>query len=289
MPQKLAALRPVAAPREAAENAPDKGDAPEQAPEAPSPEDCGPPTIPPRAEGAPTGSEFLERTAGLSAPAREAAIEAELLAGNVPSFYRAFVALTLGEGEASVTVAVAADYLALGSDDDFVRIPMSPLTAQRVADAFGCSLPTRRLVDRIYAAAEIKLAPAPLPPGAAMASNAYYARHNRLVERALPPGAHGRLVAGHKKDVVLTNALASRPGRVAIYGWHRQNGEAIQGLNATSHENTYADYSHGIRLVGNVAFVGGGPRELAELLRSPELSAPLSDEGPLRVTRVPGV
>ena len=42
------------------------------------------------------------------------------------------------------------DYLAIGADDDFVRIPMSPITAQSVADKFGCLLPTRKMVDEIY-------------------------------------------------------------------------------------------------------------------------------------------
>jgi hypothetical protein len=246
-------------------------------------------SIPPRVEGAPTGSRFLEQTATLSATAREQAIGDELVAGNVPTFYRAFKPLTLSEGERSVTIYVAPDYLPLGSDDDFVRIPISPLTAQRVADTFGCSLPTRRIVDRVYASAEIKLAPMPLPPTSQMASNGYYVRHHRLIEAALPEGAHGRLIAGHKKDVVLTNALLRHPDRVAIYGWHQQNGVPIQGLNATSHENMYADYSHGIRLVLSNATVDGKSCELASLFGSDELSGLLSDEGPLRVTRTPGV
>jgi hypothetical protein len=245
------------------------------------------PTIAPRSADALTGSQFLKSTAKLSAPAREEAICAELLAGNVPSFYRSFKPLSLSEGAVSVTVDVAPDYLAIGSDADFVRMPMSPLTAQKVADAFGCSLPTRKLVDRIYKAAEIKLEPVPLPPTSRMMSNEYYARHQKRIEAMMPSRAQGRLVAGHKKDVVLSNALLNHPGKVAIYGWHRKNGRPIQALNATSHENTYADYSHGIRLVSLAASVNGAPRNLGELLQSPELSAPLSDEGPLKLTRVP--
>ena len=35
------------------------------------------------------------------------------------------------------------DYLAVGSDEDFLRMPMTPASAKVIADAFGCRLPTR--------------------------------------------------------------------------------------------------------------------------------------------------
>ena len=54
------------------------------------------------------------------------------------------------------------DYLAVGSDADFVRVPMTPQTAQRVADAFGCALPTRKIVDEVYRAATVRPHPRPL-------------------------------------------------------------------------------------------------------------------------------
>ncbi|MEQ1808096.1 MAG: ABC transporter substrate binding protein, partial [Burkholderiaceae bacterium] len=41
---------------------------------------------------------------------------------------------------------------------------------------------------------------------------------------------HGQLTAGHQKDVVISNQLTQHPDRVAIYGWHRTNGIAIQPL-----------------------------------------------------------
>ena len=49
------------------------------------------------------------------------------------------------------------DYLALGSNEDFVQIPMNPLTAQRIADQTGTSLPTKKIVDDVYRQAEVKL------------------------------------------------------------------------------------------------------------------------------------
>jgi len=86
--------------------------------------------------------------------------------------------------------------------------------------------------DRIYRRAERKLDPQPMPAGPEMTSVGYFREHNRTIERqleGLPPGA---LVAGDKKDLVLTRWLAERPGRVAIYGWHRGDGEGACGHRA---------------------------------------------------------
>ena len=57
------------------------------------------------------------------------------------------------------------------------------------------------------------------------------------------------LVAGHKKDVVLTNLLDQAPTMEAIYGWQEPGGRNIQPLG-TPHRYFYEDYSHGIRFVG---------------------------------------
>src|SRR5205085_10115056 len=57
---------------------------------------------------------------------------------------------------------VMPDYLSIGSDADFVRIPMTPYTAQAFCDAFGFVLPTRKMVNDIWAAATTHLDPRPL-------------------------------------------------------------------------------------------------------------------------------
>ena len=42
--------------------------------------------------------------------------------------------------EHSATIDVMPDYLAIGGDPDFVRVPMTPMTAAHIADAFGCAV-----------------------------------------------------------------------------------------------------------------------------------------------------
>ena len=88
----------------------------------------------------------------------------------------------------------------------------------------------------------------------------------------------GQLVSGHKKDVVVTNLLARTQGRIAIYGWHRPNGAPIQPLS-TVHGVCYADYSHGIRLVSEMAIQDGTFRPVLDILQDSVLANALSDEG----------
>ncbi|HLJ56297.1 MAG TPA: hypothetical protein VKT77_14750, partial [Chthonomonadaceae bacterium] len=85
------------------------------------------------------------------------------------------------------------------------------------------------------------------------------------------------LVAGIKKDVVQTPLLAARPGHVAIYGWHKRDGQPIQPLTAV-HIARYVDYSHAIRLVRRAVTVDGKPSTVEAVLADPEVRGMLSDE-----------
>jgi len=231
-----------------------------------------------------TGSLFLEETKLMSRAEREGAIYDAIANGAVPSFAHAFADVPVEHGGHTGVVRVAIDYAAIGSDDDFVRIPMSPITAQRLADLAGYVLPTKKLVDAIYRSAVVKLAPSPLPPGPQMMSNDYYRRHHEAIEKQRAGRTSGELVAGHKKDVVLTKRLVQRPDRVAIYGWHRLDGRPIQPLSLV-HEAGYADYSHGIRWVSSTMVVDGVERPIADVASDPELAGLVSDEGPLAIMR----
>ena len=93
---------------------------------------------------APGGAAFLAATAGMTVPAREAAILQQLLARNMPPWLLSPPSLTVmvaGRGHI-LTFRAMPDVLAIGGADDFVRIPVAAPTAQRVADAFSASLPT---------------------------------------------------------------------------------------------------------------------------------------------------
>lgn len=96
----------------------------------------------------------------------------------------------------------------------------------------------------------------------------------------------GELIAGHKKDVVIAAALASKPGRVGIYGWHRLDGRPIQSFY-TGHLDSWVDYSHGLRLVHRDIVVDRHKRDLWEVLRDPEVAPLLSSDGVIEEPRYP--
>jgi hypothetical protein len=153
---------------------------------------------------------------------------------------------------------------------------MTPQTAQRIADAFGCSLPTRKIVDDIYEQAAVKLEPMPLTKDREAVEAVV--QHNEMIEKQRAGKEFGPIVTGIKKDVVITNRLGERPNRVAIYGWHKLDGQAIQPLSIV-HVNWYVDYSHGVRLMKRAVVVDGKPRDVRAVLHSAELNGLLSDEG----------
>lgn len=239
--------------------------------------------IPGRPSSAPGGQAFLAGLEGLSGAERDARIVAELARGNLPSALRDLRAVRLSGTDAAgrpaeIVICVMPDYLALGSDRDQVRVPLGLPAAREIAGRFGMLLPTPRMVDAIWAQADVRLAPAPMPAGPQMSSTGYLLRHNATIEGQL--GRQPGLVSGHKKDVVLASRMETAPGRVAIYGWHRRSGDPIQPVS-TVHGATYSDYSHGIRLVARTAFVNGRAVDLQDLLASARYARILNPDGPL--------
>jgi hypothetical protein len=121
----------------------------------------------------------------------------------------------------------------------------------------------------------------PLPPGARMTSNEWYKKSNDAIEARRAGRALGSLFVGHKKDVLTSAALDAHPHQVIIFGFFKDDGTPWQPLSWI-HENTYADYSHGIRLVdGQMTLDDGSTRAVADVLADPDLSGLLSDEGPV--------
>lgn len=245
------------------------------------------PRIPPRSSTALTGTAFIASVAGLSRDEREAAIRRELFAGNLPGFLRVLrrieVAATGNDGiKRTITYEVMPDYLAIGSDEDFVRMPMSPHTAQAFCDAFGFVLPTRKMVNDIWQAAPVRVEPHPLTEERESPNT--FLEHHRIIEQQLERVPRGSFVAGIKKDVVVSNKLQERAARVAIFGWHYTHGEPIQPLYA-GHVDWYVDYSHGIRPVRRWMHVDGVARSFEDILKHEQRHELLSDEGRITVPR----
>jgi hypothetical protein len=243
--------------------------------------------IPARQRSAVAGSEFIEHISRVDEKEREQAILEQLQEGNLPEFLRSLKPVCLkcqsSEGTSiTATIFVMPDYLSIGSDEDFLRIPMNLRTAIAVASQFGFILPTPKMVDAIYEQSAYHLAPQPMVPGPQMRSTMYYCAHDQKIKKQcfMKNVLTGELVSGHKKDVVLTNRLLQKPDKIAIYGWHQSSGAPIQPLS-TLHGSGYADYSHGIRLVSDCVLVDGKFYSIYEVLEDPKLAGVLSAEGPI--------
>jgi hypothetical protein len=228
-----------------------------------------------------TGSSFYSMAADYNWKTRDSFAVAQILAGNMPSFLERFVRIDVSVQDSTTgkTVRawyfVAPDYLSVGTDEDWARVPLTPMASQLIADSFGCFLPTRKIVNDVHRAAAVTLEPLPMTEYRDATPTMW--QHHLLIE-GQRSGRRG-LVSGIKKDVVLSGKISrdARPDRVAIYGWHKSDGKAIQPLY-TGHVNSYVDYSHGTRLVYRKIFVEGVGMDYIEVLQHPVFRRLLSDE-----------
>lgn len=254
--------------------------------------------IPDRSENAIEGSEFVNKVTGLSLADREKAAIREILSGNIPSFSRKLKQLKVIEtvnGESyEIVFYTTMDYIAIGSDQDYLYIPMTPATGQYLADKMNCILPTKKVVDIIYSKSEIKLRPQPIPPSDIMTTVPVFWQHTdsikqQIFQMKLDRSANN-VIAGHKKDIIISNKIYNKEGtsdRVVIYGWHLGVNNPIQPVY-NGHVDWYADYSHGLRLISKTAFINGESIQVEDILKDSTLSILLSGEGLISKPYYPG-
>ena len=253
-----------------------------------------------------TGHEFIQKVQDMGFWDMEEQTVAQILAGNVPSALKKFRKITYTvtirhryqsftlEGfpdgpvknethKYKVEMWVLPDYLAVGNDQDFVRMPMGPLAAQRVADSLYCSLPTTFLSDRIDEVSEGRIEIFPFRPvGDRNMKPLCFEDSNNAINALMRSKGlkFGQFVSGLKKDVVLTTRLENEPDyyrHVAIYGWFHPDGHPQQPL-FIRHGNFYSDYSHGIRLIYRTIKIDGKEYDLRAVLEDPVLFRLVSKE-----------
>lgn len=235
----------------------------------------------PKRQSSAGGSTFYTMAAAMQWRERDSLVTKEVLSGNVPDFLKRFVPVrvsiydTISRETISATYYVAPDYLSVGNNDDWARVNITPLAAQRIADSLQCFLPTRKIVDDIYRQAAVKLEPVPMY---AYRDSTPTMWHHHLIIEGQRKGKRG-LIAGIKKDVVISGKISrdNRPNRVAIYGWHQPDGKPIQPLY-TGHVFWWVDYSQGIRLVYQKIKVNRQWMNYKEVLQDNVLKRLLCDE-----------
>lgn len=227
-----------------------------------------------------SGSEFYKIVSTWGWEARDSLAVKEIEAGNIPSFFKKYIAVTSKMTDSTGTTHhaifyVSPDYLSIGTNADWARVPLTAMAAQKIADWFHCFLPTKKMVDLIYQQAVVKLEPVPMY--AFRDSSITMWQHHLIIE-GQRKGQKG-LIAGIKKDVVISGKLliSPKPNREAIYGWHQLNGKPIQPLY-TGHINWWVDYSHGVRLIYQTILVDGKKMNYVDVMKNPVLKNLLCDE-----------
>jgi hypothetical protein len=282
------------------------------------------PALPQRQPGAMSGSAFMKTIWSEKAPGaaewtrREEAMIAQLLAGNMPSWLRQWVAVEVQASSPKVTVRVMPDYLCVGDDTDFRHVPLDQHSAQRVADMFGACLPTAKICHAIY-----RTTPATQRIGALerdyyvrpwtlrrvvkknweQTSTAAYDEHSTAIQASMSKAGirPGQIIAGHKKDVVVSKRLHKEPLKIAFHGFYDAKGNpaepcreknAPQPCNkeapALAHpEGRFSDYSQGVRLMHPVMQVDGALKLVREVLTDAALCKLISIEDPIIPPRIP--
>jgi len=245
--------------------------------------------LPPQPEKANSGNKFARSLVNLKLEQRDRKIANQILKGNIPDFLRNTVPVKFSREikgkKYDVTYYVASDYLAVGSGKNYFYTPMAPSTAQSIADSLECILPTQKMVDDIYKNAAIQLVPRPIPPSPAMTTVRVFMQHTDSIRMQLSKYLNNRnekmLLAGHKKDIIVSNLIHERPVKnVVIYGWHKAPDNPIQPVYG-GHFADWVDYSHGIRLVKNKIRINGQLFKIRNILSDTTLCQLLSDEGPI--------
>ncbi|MBE6310306.1 MAG: hypothetical protein E7080_04555 [Bacteroidales bacterium] len=240
-----------------------------------------------------SGREFMISIDTMEFWKREDMIVEAILSGNMPSELKQFQKIVFTtpivdsveilRKPHKVEMLVLPDYLSVGSDDDFVRMPMGPLAAQQIADSLNCILPTTYLVDRIAEVSEGHIDIFPFRPlgGRNMQPIVFQDSDNAIKALYKAKGYEfGQFISGLKKEVVITYKIQSRNEMnkyEAIYGWFHPDGRIQQPL-FIRHGNFYVDYSHGIRLINRTVVVDGKKLDAKAILESPTLYRLLSDE-----------
>lgn len=242
---------------------------------------CGPQIrLPYSAQPGPSGTAFYKQAVAYGWSSRDSLFLHWFQKGHLPAFLFKLVPVsinhTLTSGKSvRIVFYCTPDYVSVGTDQDFARLPITPMTAQVLADSLDCFLPTRKMVDWIYQQSSVRLEPVPMY---AYRDSTVTIWHHHLIIEGQRMGRKG-LISGIKKDVVIASdsSFKGRTDRVAIYGWHKMDGKPIQPLY-TGHINWYVDYSHGVRLIYRKIKVDGNWMDYETFFRDPDLRSALYDE-----------
>ncbi|HAP35381.1 MAG TPA: hypothetical protein DCQ28_05370, partial [Bacteroidetes bacterium] len=98
-------------------------------------------------------NDFVKQMLPFSRSEREDSLFAIIIGGHIPNFLRTLIPIkttaVINKQEYLLEYFVTPDYLSIGNDNNYFLCPMTPILAQRIANALDCILPTKKMVDQI--------------------------------------------------------------------------------------------------------------------------------------------
>lgn len=235
------------------------------------------------------GSEWLKEYAKVDLddePARHRLVLEQVAKGNMPDTWDNWVTVTVwGPKGTVVEFDVSPHGLRIGTNSDWVEVPMDGPHFAAAAEILGHKLATAWMVEQTYlqakkdggvahyyAAAEIALAMGDKdwkrnsPNGRKMKGPGFFRQrsmllHNWLEERDLGGDS---LVSGYFKAVVPPIDGLTRRHGLEMVGGYDDLGEKVQSISGGFHHLTFFDYSHNIRLAKSEMRVDGRTMSMNE-------------------------
>lgn len=245
--------------------------------------------IPRLSERALSGREFMEEYKKLEPAQRHMLVLQQLAIGNVPDHFKQFETIRVESGKGNVLeMQVARHGLRIGTDADYVEVPLDGPTAMAAAEIYGCTLPTPWISDQIHTAAEANGGIVPFisapeiakrlsiewnpnkPDGNWMRSAEFVAERNRMLREYCQK--HGitdeQLTYGYHKDITHPLPGTTKPGMLEIYGGCYASGDRVQPISGGFHGAKYFDYSHQARFIRATIKINGKVMNISDFMNN---------------------
>lgn len=190
---------------------------------------------------------------------------------------------------------------------DGVRVNVTAVTQQQIADLLRCVLPTAKLYDLMWHLTENRIDPYPQP---ITSTTEAMIGHSKKIDLAL--GNTKGLKSTVGKIWIIDNSLATKPGMACNYGWHFSMGSSFKGISGNinasmmknpktnqywymiqsrgwHHTPSHVDYSQVCVLVSRQCWIDGKERDILDVFCNSELAPLCVHDGVLKVHRQPNV
>lgn len=219
---------------------------------------------------------------------------------DIPDFLRFFLPVrvkkTLADGNKPIgyeaVYYVSPDWLSIGSDFEWCRVPLSAVAGQRVLNRFGCRHPTPLMARQIYESTRAPTGPVdPFVPfisresfkaveGGVQSTEMFLALHQDIEFRRRD-STLGHLITGPMRDVTIGKVVSDKK-QLLLWGGVLASGKAAE--NKGAHDlDRFTDHAMGLRLVYGMLYIkkaGGAwaPKSIDEVLSNDVEYALISDE-----------